>query len=216
MSTNKIKLLFWEYSLFAKILCTWESVLMALKEVSEDAEVLRRKWVGFLCWEYSGCVLWGREMFCLHTTTIIGIYHISKFHNFVVPISLGKSRSKFLWNRVCSLFNHFDAIEVASRRTFLFHPIARNNQNIQVSCMYYEKMVVLRTYNTMALSMNMAVSIYLATSRTSLLFRSESFAGIPMTCFCRRIFDRHSRLPELAQPLLAFVLASNITCGCFC
>ena len=71
--------------------------------------------------------------------------------------------------------------------------------------------VVEENRHTIALSIMMAVSMYLVASRTSLLYRSEVVSDSPRTCFCRRFFVRHSRFPELAQPLLAFVRASNIT-----
>ena len=73
--------------------------------------------------------------------------------------------------------------------------------------------------SNIALSMIIAVSIYLVASRTSRLYRPAPLrSGLsmnPVKC-CWRLGFRHSRFPELAQPLFCLVRASNITWGCFC
>lgn len=74
--------------------------------------------------------------------------------------------------------------------------------------------------SNIALSMIMAVSIYLVASRTSLLYLPAPFASWwstkPVKCCCLRPPMRLSRLTGFAQPLFCFVFASKITWGCFC
>lgn len=75
--------------------------------------------------------------------------------------------------------------------------------------------------SNIALSMMMAVSIYLVASRTSLLYLPAPFASWwstkPVKCCCCRPLALllYSNAALFAQPLFCFVFASKITWGCF-